>query len=83
MSAITSFREKLEWAPIPQIMTDAANFLKEKGHTCVEIVGMKDYKLNWCEKDQCTTAEAETIEINNERIEFARKLAHEGHKCIF
>lgn len=43
MSATTtSFREKLEWAPIPQIIKEVNNFLKDKGHTCVEIVGMKD-----------------------------------------
>ncbi len=69
---------------VPKILTDVAEFLNAKGHLCVQIIGINDYELKWCQKDFCVISEEEckTKEINHEQMEFAGKLADEGHKCI-
>lgn len=68
----------------PKIMRELADFLKEKGHECVGIVGMKDHKFEWCMKDECSTKRMheDMNRRQKEENEFVKKLESEGHTCI-
>jgi hypothetical protein len=71
---------RLERNKHPEIMNELATFLMEKGHECVMIVGLKDHKFTWCEKDNC---EMTSVWKDANEIEpFASSLRSKGHECL-
>ena len=66
--------------PHPKIMDEMCKFLKENGHICTSIIGIKDHKFEWCQRDIC---EKENMrKINNKKKKFAKELEEKGHTCI-
>lgn len=38
--------------PIPQIVSEVMEFIKQKGHTC-GFYNLVDNKMSWCQQDEC------------------------------
>lgn len=76
---------KLKENLTPVIMDELSKFLKSKGHECVGIVGLKDHKFEWCQKDVCTAVlmKQDMAQRQKEEEEFEQKLVSEGHQCIY
>ena len=70
--------------PSPKIMNELVEFLKEKGHSCMMIVGRKDHKFKWCMKDVCPSTEVlKTMRKEHEEQEqLVTRLRAEGHTCV-
>ena len=69
--------------PIPEIVKQVAQFIKDRGHECVEISAF-DNKLDWCMQDECKTIKERklTKDEHDRQMDFAGKLVSEGHECI-
>ena len=70
--------------PAPEIMRKMADFLKENGHECVGIIGVKDHKFKWCQKDVCQEVlmRQNMRKRQEEQDQLFAKLSSEGHTCI-
>lgn len=65
----------------PIIMIELKQFLEQRKHKCVNIIKISDdFKLDWCQKDNCTHVEIKDIEKEEEK--FITKLKQENHTCL-
>lgn len=42
-------------------MKELSQFLQNKGHGCIRIIGLKDHEFEWCQKDECPAKKIEII----------------------
>lgn len=73
---------KLEEPPI--IIKELCDFLQDKGHNCMRIIGLNNHIFEWCQKDECPSSKMRTKmnTINEERMAFVEELKLQGHKCV-
>ena len=70
--------------PHPKIMHELADFLKQRNHSCVSIVGASNHDFTWCKKDECP----KTLALNNmcahqqEQDKLIEELHQKGHTCV-
>lgn len=76
--------KQIEMKPHPKIMDEMADFLKQKGHCCVSIVGWDDHKFDWCQKDECEKAKIRKAMRHEQDTQeaFIKHLEDTGHTCI-
>jgi len=68
----------------PQTMKDLRALLEQRGHTCVQIIGMNEYKFEWCQKEKCDfmIIQANAHKRQKKQNKFVSKLEKAGHTCI-
>jgi len=77
-------RSRLIREPHPKIMDILKEILKSHGHICVNIIGFKNHKFEWCEQDICVrvVARDQMRQRQEEERKFAGELREKGHTCI-
>lgn len=62
----------------PTIMKQICELLKAKEHSCMTIIGPKEHKFEWCQKEICLN---DMHRRNDEQEELISKLKKDGHIC--
>lgn len=71
--------------PAPEIMRELAEFLKSRGHECIQIIGIANHKFRWCEKEECPDAQryGQMRKKQQEQEAFVKLLKQRGHVCVY
>lgn len=61
----------------PEIMRELEEFLEDRDHECVKIVGLQNHKFEWCQQDECLK-----VQIRNDRKKKEEELEKFLDECV-